>query len=141
MKKQRPVIISGGQHVDVRGVVRFNNAVNLEQVKRMYTIENSSLAVVRAWQGHQVEQRWFAAVKGDFKIIVAAIDTWPKPSRDIKQVTFIVKAAQLDVLHVPAGYLTSIQQLEENATLIVYADYGLGAINDECKLDAAYFND
>jgi dTDP-4-dehydrorhamnose 3,5-epimerase-like enzyme len=140
MKKQQPIIISGGQHTDARGTIKFNNALNLEQVKRMYTIENCSLDFVRAWQGHQVEQRWFAAVRGSFKIKVVAMDTWPKPSPDAKQVEFVVKAAQLDVLHVPARYITSIQQLEEEATLMVYADYKLGAINDECKLDAAYFN-
>jgi hypothetical protein len=42
----------------------------------MYFIENISLNVIRAWQGHRIEKRWFIAVKGEFKIGVVKIDYW-----------------------------------------------------------------
>lgn len=140
MTRQPPALINGGQFKDARGTIKFNNAMNMAQVKRMYTIENSSVDFVRAWQGHQIEQRWFTAVQGRFKISVVLIDTWPNPSRDAQPATFVLDASQLDVLHIPAGYLSSIQQLEQHAVLMVYADYTLGEVDDEFKLDAAYFN-
>jgi hypothetical protein len=45
----------------------------------------------------------------------------------------------LDVLHIPQGYISSIQALEPEAKLLVMADYLLGEINDEYRFDADYF--
>jgi dTDP-4-dehydrorhamnose 3,5-epimerase-like enzyme len=140
MIKKEPIVIRGEQFKDARGVIRFNNDVNLKQIKRMYTIENSSLKFKRAWQGHQIEQRWFTPVKGRFKIEIVSIDEWPEPSRASIIKEFIIDAELMDVLHIPAGYLSSIQQLEQNSILMAYSDHTLGEIDDECKLDASYFN-
>lgn len=140
MRKQEPLVIQGDAFKDARGVLRFNNNINLENVKRMYIIENSSLNFKRAWQGHQVEQRWFTPVKGKFKIEIVSIDKWPEPSRDAKIKEFIIDSDLMDTLHIPAGYLSSIQQLVENSILLAYSDYAFGEIDDECRLDASYFN-
>ena len=57
-----------------RGKLSFNNDLDLSEIKRMYVIENSDLAVQRAWQGHQIEKRWFVAVKGKFLVKLVKID-------------------------------------------------------------------
>ena len=45
----------------------------------------------------------------------------------------------LDVLHIPKGYITSVQSLTEDAKLLVMSDYGLQEINDEFKFSSDYF--
>jgi dTDP-4-dehydrorhamnose 3,5-epimerase-like enzyme len=134
-----PRIINGGSHSDTRGTVRFNNSFDATAVKRIYLIENNEPTFVRGWQGHRIEQRWFSVLKGCFKIELIAIDNWENPSKDLKSLSFIVHAETLDLLHVPQGYVSSIQALEEGAKLLVMADYLLGVIQDEYRFDIDYF--
>ena len=134
-----PKIITGGSHSDTRGVVRFNNSFDATTIKRIYLIENNETTFVRGWQGHRIEQRWFSVLQGSFKIELIAIDNWENPSKDLKSLSFIVHAETLDVLHVPQGYVSSIQALDEGAKLLVMADYLLGAIQDEYRFDIDYF--
>lgn len=137
--KVLPQIIKGNSHADDRGVLQFNNDFNALEVKRIYTIENRDAAFVRGWQGHKIEQRWFSAIKGSFRIQLIAIDNWEQPSKDCKLFTFIINSEKLDVLHVPQGYVSSIQSLEEGAKLLVMSDYLLGETKDEYRYESDYF--
>jgi hypothetical protein len=40
----------------------YNNDFDFSEIKKMYTIENSSIEFIRVWQGHRIEQRWFSAL-------------------------------------------------------------------------------
>lgn len=134
-----PKIIKGGSHSDTRGKVRFNNSFDATTIKRIYLIENNETTFVRGWQGHRIEQRWFSVLQGSFKIELIAIDDWEKPSKELEWFNFIVDAETLDVLHVPSGYVSSIQSLETGSKLLVMADYLLGDIQDEYRFDIDYF--
>jgi dTDP-4-dehydrorhamnose 3,5-epimerase-like enzyme len=134
-----PKIINGGSHSDERGRLRFNNSFDATSIKRIYIIENNKTAFVRGWQGHRIEQRWFSVLQGSFKIELIAIDNWEHPSRDLKSLTFILNADKLDILHVPQGYVSSIQSIDEGSKLLVMADYLLGEIKDEYRFDIDYF--
>jgi dTDP-4-dehydrorhamnose 3,5-epimerase-like enzyme len=134
-----PRIINGGSHSDERGTLRFNNSFDATNIKRMYVIENKDTTFVRAWQGHRIEQRWLSVLQGSFKIELIAIDDWNNPSKELERSTFIIYAEKLDVLHVPSGYVSSIQSLEERAKLLVMADYLLGEVQDEYRYDIDYF--
>jgi len=134
-----PKIITGGSHFDNRGVLKFNNFFDASEVKRIYTIENTETIFVRGWQGHRIEQRWFSVLQGSFKIRLIAVDNWKNPSRDLKSLSFIINTEKLDVLHVPQGYVSSIQSLEEGSKLLVMADYMLGVLQDEYRFDIDYF--
>jgi dTDP-4-dehydrorhamnose 3,5-epimerase-like enzyme len=137
--KESPKIIEGDKHIDNRGKLFYNNDFNATQVKRIYMIENASTEVVRGWQGHQIEQRWFSVVKGSFKIQLISIDDWNNPSIDLEKVVFILDESKLDMLHVPGGYVSSIQSLENDSKLFVMADYSIGEINDEYKFNIDFF--
>lgn len=137
--KVLPQIIKGNCHADDRGVLQFNNDFNALGVKRIYTIENRDTAFVRGWQGHKIEQRWFSAVQGSFKIQLIAIDDWVNPSEDLEQFYFVIDAQSMDILHVPQGYVSSIQALEESSKLLLMSDYLLGEISDEYRYDITYF--
>lgn len=134
-----PKIITGGAHSDSRGTLQFNNSFDATAIKRIYLIENKATTFVRGWQGHRIEQRWFSVLQGSFKIELIAIDNWENPSKDLKALLFIVNAKTLDVLHVPSGYVSSIQALEEGARLLVMANYLSGEIHDEYRFDVDYF--
>ena len=134
-----PQIINGSFHSDQRGTLLYNNDFDASMIKRIYVIENQSINFVRAWQGHKMEQRWFSAIKGSFSIQLIEIDSWDNPSKELEKVTFIINAEKLDVLHVPQGYISSIQSVEQDSKLLVMADYLLGEIQDEYRYEADYF--
>lgn len=134
-----PEITKGNAHTDTRGTLFYNNEFDVSAVKRMYVLENESTRCIRAWQGHKIEQRWFAVIKGSFRIQLIEIDNWDTPSKDLERFTFIVNAQKLDVLYVPSGYVTSIQSLEQDSKLLVMTDYRLNEIIDEFRFPFDYF--
>jgi dTDP-4-dehydrorhamnose 3,5-epimerase-like enzyme len=135
----KPSLVSGNCHKDPRGLLFYNNYFDLNNIKRMYVIENSSRDVIRAWQGHSIEQRWFSAIQGSFKIQLIAVDNWDTPSLTLPKIEFTLHSETLDILHIPAGYISSIQALEEKSKLVVMADYQLGDLNDEFRYHKNYF--
>ncbi|MDP2067933.1 MAG: WxcM-like domain-containing protein [Lutibacter sp.] len=133
-----PKIITGNSHTDARGTVFYNNDFDASAIKRIYVIENNG-DFIRAWQGHKIEQRWFSAINGSFKIRLIKIDNWENPAKNLEMLTFTVNTKKLDVLHVPKGYVSGIQSLEEGSKLLVMADHLLGEIKDEYRYEADYF--
>ncbi len=134
-----PKLINGNCHSDQRGTLLYNNDFDVSLIKRIYIIENESLQFIRGWQGHQIEQRWFSVVSGKFKIQLIKIDNWEKPSVNLEAFTYLIDSEKLNVLHVPKGYVSSIQSLDLNSKLLVMADYLLGEIKDEYRYDIDYF--
>lgn len=134
-----PQIIQGDIHADSRGALYYNNYFNVSAVKRIYFIENRDSNFVRAWQGHKIEQRWFTAASGSFEIKLIKVDNWEAPSVNLEQLVFTISSEKLNVLHIPAGYASSIRALTMDAKLLVMADYLLGEIKDEYRYDAGYF--
>lgn len=135
----KPALISGNCHQDQRGQLFYNNDFDTTSIKRMYVIENHSVDYIRAWQGHKIEQRWFSAVQGSFKIQLIAVDNWDIPSENLPKIEFYLHSDKLDILHIPAGYISSIQALEEKSKLVVMSDYHLGELNDEFRYPTDYF--
>ena len=119
--------------------LKYNNNFDASAIKRIYFIENKNTSIIRAWQGHKIEQRWFSAVTGSFKIQLIAIDNWEKPSISLKPITFVLNADTLDVLQIPAGYVSSIQSLEKSSKLMVMANYLISEIKDEYRFEVDYF--
>lgn len=136
---QIPHFIKGNSHTDERGTLEFNNDFNALGIKRLYTIQNRDTEFIRGWQGHKIEQRWFSVVQGSFKIRLIAIDDWDYPSPSLAQHQFILDSHNMDVLQVPAGYVSSIQALELSSKLLLMSDYALGEIEDEYRFEINYF--
>jgi dTDP-4-dehydrorhamnose 3,5-epimerase-like enzyme len=134
-----PKIIDGNCHSDQRGFLFYNNDFDASSVKRIYVIENHSINFIRGWQGHKIEQRWFSAVTGSFKIKLIEIDNWEVPSKDLIAFDFFLSAQKLDILHVPQGYISSIQSIDDGSKLLVMANYLLGENQDEYRFDVDYF--
>ena len=134
-----PKLIKGSSHEDARGTLIYNNDFDALNIKRIYVIKNQNTDFVRAWQGHQIEQRWFSAMKGSFKIELIAIENWDRPDKKSERFEFVLTSKKLDVLHIPAGYVSSIQSLIAGSKLLVMADYLMGVNEDDYRFESDYF--
>ena len=133
-------IFIGNKHEDERGIITYNNEFDASKIKRIYTIENHSTDIFRGWQGHQIEQRWFAVMSGSFEISVILLDDFLNPNPNLEVHKFLIKNDVLSYLHIPAGRITAIKSIEQNSKLLVLADYALGELNDEYRFPIDYFN-
>lgn len=136
---KKPTIFAGKTHLDERGKLTFNNDFDTTEIKRIYFIENIDNQYIRAWQGHKVEERWFSAVKGSFEIKLIEINDWNSPDKDSEVITYDLNDENFKILHIPAGYISSIQSKEEVSKLMVMANYALGEIDDEYRFPYNFF--
>lgn len=127
--------ITGNFFSDERGMLSFNNELDLTEVKRVYVIENADLSIQRAWQGHQTEKRWFIAVKGKFLIKLVKIDNFENPLNSLEVESFELDSKKLEALIVEAGCASSIQALEVDSKLLVFSNYKMGEIEDNYKFN------
>lgn len=132
----QPSIIKGGQHKDDRGTVIFLNEFDMTPVKRVYYTEHSSTSVIRAWQGHKIERRWFFCVQGAFQVKLVKIDDFENPSDHLEVDTFILRKEEPTVLSIPKGYANGFKALQENSLLMIFADRHFGEEpQDQYKFD------
>ncbi len=135
---ENPFLIQGGQHTDYRGKVSFVNEFTMDRVKRFYCIEHLDINVVRAWQGHQRENKWFFVVTGGYQIMVVKPDNWTKPSINLAVEKFELIADQNQVLYVPGGHATGFRALDDGAKMLVFSDL---SVEESCKDDFRFEKD
>lgn len=139
---QFPTINKGGIHQDQRGEIIFFNDFDMSPIRRFYQLSNADERIQRGWRAHKLEQRWFYAVTGSFKIGVVRIDNFHQPSQNAEKQVFILDTARPEILHIPIGYATCVIAREENARLMVYANYPIAhAANDDYLYDSNYFGE
>lgn len=132
--------VQGGVAKDERGQIRFVNDFDMSAVKRFYIISNSDVELIRGWRGHLVEKRWFFVLSGSFEFNIVKIDNWVSPAKDLTVDKLALKAEELQVFHIPAGYATAIRATEPNAELLVYGNYGIEhASQDDYTWELDYF--
>lgn len=115
-------LISGDLFNDHRGTLKFVNDFNFDKVKRFYQIIHPDISVIRAWQGHQIEHKYFYVAKGRFAIAWVKIDNWDQPSADLHADYKVLDEAAPAVLSVPPGYANGIKALDAGSILVVYSD-------------------
>jgi len=132
--------IQGGISKDHRGQIRFVNEFDMSLVKRFYLIKNSDLELVRGWRAHRVEQRWFYVLSGSFRIDLVKIDNWDNPSKDLNIEKIVLSVNDHKVFHVPSGYGTAFQAIEEDSEILAFANYPLShAPSDDHTYNLDYF--
>ncbi len=121
-------LIKGNRFIDDRGIIRFNNKFDMTAIKRMYLIEPTS-HLIRAWQGHQIENKWFSVVSGRFEVqVVRLTDLTVKES-------FILSEDQDGIIKIEAGFYNGFKALEPKSKLMVYSDKSLNeSLNDDYRL-------
>jgi len=116
-------IIQGGVEKDHRGQIRFVNDFDMTEIKRFYIITNVNVELVRGWRAHRIEQRWFYALKGSFFVDIVQISDWENVDSKSIVERRILKSDSMELLHLPPGYGTAFQAIEEESELLVFADY------------------
>jgi dTDP-4-dehydrorhamnose 3,5-epimerase-like enzyme len=121
----KPELIKGGSFTDGRGSLLFVNDFDFKAVKRFYQIVHPEAAVVRAWQGHKVEHKYFYAVQGSFVIATVCLDHFANPSLTLQAEETILTTEVPAILSVPPGFANGIKALSSNAILMVYSNLTL----------------
>ncbi|PUZ26251.1 hypothetical protein DCC81_18680 [Chitinophaga parva] len=135
-------LLKGGAHTDARGQIAFVNDFQFPGVKRFYQITHPDTSVVRAWQGHQVEHKYFYVVKGSFAVAWVQPDDWSKPSAMLPAFYETLNAGHPAVLSVPPGFANGIKALEKDSVLLVYSNLTLEqSAEDRWQFDAGLWLD
>ena len=133
---EMPNIITGGASTDARGTLSFVNDFDLLPVRRFYIIDHPHTSVVRAWQAHKKEQKWFYVLTGSFKIVIVKPEEWLSTSDKAVPQEFILRNGDNHLLHVPGGFANGFQALESNSKLMVFSDYPIAdAGTDDHRFD------
>lgn len=110
-------LIYGNIFSDNRGILKFLNDFDMSQIVRMYTIE-PKLGVVRAWQGHKFETKWFYVAKGRILVKTLHMET-----KEINQ--FQLNNTEPKILEINGGYYNGFESLDADSILIIYSDFDL----------------
>ena len=136
-----PKIIKGNKHSDERGSLSFINDFDLKDVRRSYIIEPANTEIIRAWQGHKTEWKYFQVIQGSFTIGLVKIDNWDSPSKQLKPEFHTLNANTPSILIVPGGYANGITSNEPNAKLLVFSSSTLeNAKDDEFRFPDTYWD-
>jgi dTDP-4-dehydrorhamnose 3,5-epimerase len=131
----KPTIIKGGIFCDERGSMRFVNDFRFEDVKRFYFIKHPDTSVIRAWQGHQFEKKYFYPISGSFVIAWVKIDDFENPSKDLIPEYHVLSAKNSEILSVPKGYANGLKALALDSEIMIFSDL---SIEDSAKENIRY---
>ena len=111
--------LQGGVFTDFRGTLKFINEESPGNYRRFYLITHPDNAVVRAWQGHMIEEKAFYTINGSFTIAVVRPQDFLSPADDERVEFYTLTAENGKFLRVPAGSFTGIKANTANSTLLV----------------------
>lgn len=131
---EQPTILKGVNFTDNRGSMRFVNDFHFSDVKRFYFIKHPDITVVRAWQGHQFEKKYFYPISGSFVVAWVKIDDFFNPSEDLIPEYHFLSAINSEILSVPKGYANGLKALEPDSELMIFSDMSLEeSINEKIR--------
>ncbi|MFD0799545.1 WxcM-like domain-containing protein [Maribacter chungangensis] len=129
-------LIQGTLHEDHRGIISFFNTLDLSRVKRMYQIQPANEQIIRAWQGHKTENKWFHCLQGSFIINLVKVTDFEHPVTDAKISYNVITANTPTILYVEGGYASGIKSTAPNSKLLVFSDLSTEASkNDDYRFD------
>jgi dTDP-4-dehydrorhamnose 3,5-epimerase len=139
---EQPTIIKGGLFSDERGTMRFVNDFHFNDVKRFYFIKHSDTTVVRAWQGHQFEKKYFYPISGSFVVAWVKIDDFDNPAKNLKPEYHILSANNSEIISIPKGYANGLKALEPNSEIMIFSDMSLEeSVNEKIRFPADWWLD
>ena len=112
-------LLIGGKFIDHRGVLQYVNDNNPGNYRRFYLISHPDTTVIRAWQGHQIEEKAFYAISGSFIIAVVTPSDFTNCTDTEPTEIFNLTNEKGNFLRVPGGSYTGIKANTPNATLLV----------------------
>jgi dTDP-4-dehydrorhamnose 3,5-epimerase-like enzyme len=133
----QPILFKGDLAVDDRGEVGFVNDFDFAGVRRFYTVKNHGVRFVRAWHAHRREGKYVTAVDGAAIVAAVKIDSWEKPSRDLRVDRFLLSAHKPSVLFIPPGYANGFMSLTADLKLLFFSTSTLQeSADDDIRFDS-----
>jgi dTDP-4-dehydrorhamnose 3,5-epimerase-like enzyme len=120
-------LISGNRFLDDRGLLSFINDFSLKHIIRFYEIAPKNTTIVRAWQAHKNECKWFYCTHGSFKVKVVKLDSFENPSDDLDVFTYELNSEIPQVLYIPSGYANGFKAISDDSKLMIFSDFDLEA--------------
>ena len=117
--EEQPKLVLGGNYRDNRGQLDFFNEFDMSPIKRVYFTTHFDTGVIRAWQGHTIESRWFSCIKRSFTVKLVEIDDWETPSGELKVYEYELTADKQEILYIPHGFANGFKALEVNARFMI----------------------
>lgn len=141
-KIDKPKLILGGIFEDHRGEMSFVNDFKVNRAKRFYTIKHTDKNIVRAWQGHELESKYFFPLDGKFLIAWVQLDNFENPNQSLRAKFVILDANEPAILAIPAGYANGLKCITNNARVGVFSGFELEkSIEEKRRYDAKlWFN-
>lgn len=127
-------ILVGGIHTDARGALWYNNNFDLTPVKRFYIIKHPDTSIIRAWQGHQHEHKYFMCIKGSFVVAWKEIDESNNPRNDSDAEFEILRSGENLILSIPPGHASGLKAILPDSEIMVFSDKALGdSLDDDIR--------
>lgn len=134
-------VIYGALHEDQRGKLSYFNTLDLSQIKRMYQIEPANEYIIRAWQGHKMEKKWFYCIQGSFIINIVKVTNFEHPATDVIISQNIITAGMPTVLYVEGGYASGIKATNPNSKVLVFSNLSVETSkNDDYRFDSDFWD-
>lgn len=118
-------LIQGSSFSDARGTLNFFNSFNMEEVARFYEISPSSTEIIRAWQGHKQEKKWFYCNSGAFIINLIKVDNFDAPSHHLIPERYQISAGNRTILEISGGYANGFKATKPDSKLLVFSSFSL----------------
>lgn len=115
---------TGGQHTDKRGTIKFYNELDLSRVKRMYQISPAK-DILRGWQGHRKETKWFFCTKGTITLFLIKVDNMENPSEKLIPEKFNLKEEDNIIIEVPGGFANGFSTYSESSEVCIFSSFTL----------------
>ena len=128
---EKPTIIKGGSFVDERGSMRFVNDFRFNDVKRFYFVKHPYTSIIRAWQGHQFEKKYFYPISGSFVVAWVKIDDFSNPSIDLIPEYHILSSENSELIMIPKGYANGLKALEPDSEIMILSNMSLVESNKD----------
>lgn len=135
-------VLIGGIHADERGTLWFNNRFDLASVRRFYIIKHPDTSVIRAWQGHQHEHKYFMCIKGSFVVAWKEIDESNTPRNDAEAAFEILRSDENRVLSIPPGHANGLKAILPDSEIMVFSDKTMeDSMDDDIRFDETLWLD
>lgn len=141
---KKPYIIEGGLAVDDRGSVAFVNNFDFSRVKRFYVVENHKQGFVRAWHGHEREEKYAFVSRGAALFGLAPLEemrklhpwgTYAEPNMHT------LSSKNPEILYIPAGYANGFKTLTDDAQIFFFSTSTLEeSANDDIRFPYGHLN-
>jgi dTDP-4-dehydrorhamnose 3,5-epimerase-like enzyme len=134
---ETPALIKGDFFSDERGQMRFVNDFLFRDVKRFYCIKHFNTNIIRAWQGHKCEKKYFYPISGSFVLAWVKIDNFDHPSEELVAEYHILSAKNSEIVSVPKGYANGLKALEPGSEVMIFSDTSMeDSANDNIRFPA-----